>query len=101
MTIDLLARQSVVTAQTLDERLVSLPFIREALKANAAVSAIYVGYGNGDFFLVRPLTSAILQNQFKAPENAVYMVQSVERERQAPVFKPACRPSSHGIKPRA
>jgi HD-GYP domain-containing protein (c-di-GMP phosphodiesterase class II) len=81
LTIDLLARQPVVAAQTLDERLVGLPFFREALKSNASVSAIYVGYGNGDFFLVRPLTSAILKNQFKAPENAAYMVQSVERQK--------------------
>jgi hypothetical protein len=50
----LLSLQRVTTATSLKERLDSVEFLREALDSSAALSSLYVGYDNGDFFLARP-----------------------------------------------
>jgi HD-GYP domain-containing protein (c-di-GMP phosphodiesterase class II)/HAMP domain-containing protein len=42
------------------------------------LSDIYIGYGNGDFFLLRYLESDAVRQQFDAPANAVYLLQSIE-----------------------
>lgn len=77
--VDLLAHEPLVRARTLDQRLASLPLLREALKQNVQISALYAGYDNGDFFLIRPLRDATLRERFAAPPEARYLVQSVER----------------------
>ncbi|MET0681290.1 MAG: hypothetical protein ABWZ41_09825, partial [Burkholderiales bacterium] len=56
--IDVLAHTRIATAGTLDERLETLPLLREALAVSPHLSAIYAGYANGDFFLVRPVPDA-------------------------------------------
>lgn len=81
---DLFSHQRVNDARTLDERLKSLPYISEALKSNEQMDAVYVGYDDGDFFLVRPLRSAAARQAFKAPGNAAYLVQSMEYEAGRP-----------------
>lgn len=77
--VDLLAHEPLARARALDQRLASLPLLREALAHNAHISALYVGYDNGDFFLIRPLRDAAQRKRFAAPEDARYLVQSVER----------------------
>ena len=78
--IDVLAHTRLATAQTLDERLDTLPLLREALAVSPYLSAIYAGYANGDFFLVRRVPDAPdVRKQLGAPDRAAYLVQSVER----------------------
>jgi HD-GYP domain-containing protein (c-di-GMP phosphodiesterase class II) len=78
--VDTFAYQRVINARTLAQRLDSLPYMREALRQSNALSALYIGYDNGDFFLVRPLTrNPELMRRFAAPDNAQLVVQSVER----------------------
>lgn len=77
--IGLFAYQRVNDATTLDARLESLPYIREALDGNEQMAAVYAGYENGDFFLARTLRTPEDRALFKAPENAAYLVQSMER----------------------
>lgn len=77
--VDLLAHEPLVRARNLDQRLASLPLLREALAQNARISALYAGYDNGDFFLIRPLRDVALRERFAAPPEARYLVQSVER----------------------
>lgn len=45
----LYSRSRAVTAQTLEQRLSELPQLTELLRSNEAVSAVYIGYNNGDF----------------------------------------------------
>ena len=86
LTLDLLARQPVVRAASLGERMEGVAFLADALDHNAALSALYVGYGTGDFFLLRPLRdNAALRAQFGAPAAAAYLVQSIERDRAGAV----------------
>ncbi|QIB33629.1 HD domain-containing phosphohydrolase [Ancylobacter pratisalsi] len=43
-------------------------------------SAIYVGYDNGDFLLLRHLTSDVARRNLGAGEDAAYMLQSIRNE---------------------
>ena len=81
ITVDLLAWQQLTRATSLDERLNSLPYLREALAQSAHLSALFIGYDDGDFFLLRPLSvDSPLRQTFNVPEPARYLVQSIERD---------------------
>ena len=80
LLIDLLAHLRLHQAHTLAERMESIGYIADALEHSPSLSALYVGYDSGDFFLVRPLRdNAAVRAQFEAPAAAVYLVQSIER----------------------
>ena len=44
----------------------------------APVAAIYVGYDDGSFFLLRPLRDSVERSTFAAPDGSAFLVQSVE-----------------------
>jgi HD-GYP domain-containing protein (c-di-GMP phosphodiesterase class II) len=78
MATRLLSFDSITEARSLDERLANLGFMREALSNSAALSSLYIGYGNGDFFLVRRILSEPERQFFAAPAQTTYIVQSIE-----------------------
>ena len=75
LVVQLLARHRLMQTSTLNGRLDALPLLTEALAAHPAISAIYVGFAGGDFFLVRSLPDAVRQ-QLQAPAEAAFLVQS-------------------------
>jgi diguanylate cyclase (GGDEF)-like protein/PAS domain S-box-containing protein len=77
--VGLLAYHQVTQAKTLEQRLESLHFFREAMIHNPQISAVYTGYENGDFFLVRHLRRAEVRTVANAPKGTDYLVQSIER----------------------
>jgi HD-GYP domain-containing protein (c-di-GMP phosphodiesterase class II)/HAMP domain-containing protein len=78
--VDVLAQTRLAVAGTLAARLETLPLLREALTASPNVSALYAGYANGDFFLLRRLPRNVEERrQLGAPEQAAYLVQNIER----------------------
>jgi HD-GYP domain-containing protein (c-di-GMP phosphodiesterase class II) len=80
LLVDLLAHQRLGQATNLADRMESVTYIADALEHSPSLSALYVGYGNGDFFLLRPLRDhAAIRAQFGAPADAAYLVQSIER----------------------
>lgn len=80
-TMDLLAWERLTTASTLGQRLESLGYLRAALLQSEHLSAVYIGYDNGDFFLVRSLPpNSPLRGSLPVPEAARYLVQSVARD---------------------
>ena len=80
LVVDLLAHQRLGRADNLVARMDSIAYLADALKHSPSLSALYIGYSNGDFFLLRPLRdNAAVRAQFKAPANAAYVVQSIER----------------------
>jgi HD-GYP domain-containing protein (c-di-GMP phosphodiesterase class II) len=85
-TLKLMALSPVTEADSLEERLKSLAMLTTALRGEPSVSAIQLGYANGDFFLVRPLPSTNMRQTFKAPDTAHYVADHVsdddEGERQ-------------------
>ena len=78
--VELLVHHPLAAAPSLDSRLQALPMLREALEKNAHLSAVYVGYGNGDFFLIRSLASRAVALAVQAPAGARFLVQSMERQ---------------------
>ncbi|MFI8558624.1 HD domain-containing phosphohydrolase [Pseudomonas putida] len=91
-TIDERARRLIEPAQSslrmlaftptpgdLEQRLARLPQLVESLQVNKMVSSTYVGFTNGEFFLVRRLRDPQLLQRFAAPVGSVYLVQSISR----------------------
>jgi HD-GYP domain-containing protein (c-di-GMP phosphodiesterase class II)/HAMP domain-containing protein len=79
MTVSMLSHDRLSVAETLHARMDRLVMIREILDKAPALSAIYFGYGNGDFFLVRRIRAAADRELFGAPPDTRYIVQSIER----------------------
>lgn len=76
-TVRLLALQPVATGSSLAARLQGLDFFIEALRLNATVVSYYVGYDDGDFFLVRRVAAGE-GRAFGAPPETRFVVQSIE-----------------------
>ena len=81
--LSLLALQPATQADTLDERLQLLPLFVQALRDNPKLASIYLGYEDGDFFMVRPLRSDMLKQRFNVPATAAYQVWSIDRSSAA------------------
>lgn len=54
-----------------------LPVLVESLRMSETVKSFYVGYPNGEFFLVRSLQDLFFANRFQAPAGAGFLVQSM------------------------
>ena len=61
-----LALDPVVDAATLTERLKRLPVFTTDLRANPILTAVFIGYDNGDYFLVSPLIQHDLRKKMKS-----------------------------------
>ncbi|VVQ05385.1 hypothetical protein PS918_04596 [Pseudomonas fluorescens] len=68
-----------VQAPNLEQRLALLKPFSQSLTDNPDLASLYLGYGDGDFFMVRPLRTASLKTLLNAPETAAYQVWSIER----------------------
>ena len=82
-TLRLLAFDPIASATSLPARLRRLPVLVSLLEQNALLSAVFVGYSDGQFLLVRPLRNAALKARLEAPAEAAFLVQSMARERGA------------------
>ena len=81
IAVDLLTLQRLTLATSLTERLESLGYLREALAQADHLSALFIGYDDGDFFLLRSLPEhSLLRAGLAAPDLARYLAQSVERD---------------------
>jgi HD-GYP domain-containing protein (c-di-GMP phosphodiesterase class II) len=76
-TVNLLVLTPITRADTLQARISNLPLFTTVLQHEPSLSAVQVGYANGDYFIVRPLHSPFMKKQFTAPEHAIYMVDNI------------------------
>ncbi|SDS15975.1 HD domain-containing protein [Halopseudomonas sabulinigri] len=65
-------------SNTLEQRLQRLPVLIETLRSNRTLSAVYAGYPNGDFFLLRRVESGLQAGGRQLPRGTAYLVQSIE-----------------------
>ncbi|MDP1673091.1 MAG: hypothetical protein Q8L65_08235, partial [Burkholderiales bacterium] len=79
MAVNMLSYDTLTAATSLGARMGRLELLRKVLDNAPALSSVYVGYGNGDFFFVRRLRDAAERQLLKAPPDTQYMVQSIER----------------------
>lgn len=77
--LSLLALHEATQATDLEDRLALLPPLVQALRDNPKLASLYLGYADGDFFMVRPLRSDSLKQRFEAPPKAAYQVWSIDR----------------------
>ncbi|WP_028620682.1 HD domain-containing phosphohydrolase [Pseudomonas sp. Ant30-3] len=77
--LSLLVHHPAAQATDLQHRLILLQSFSQALEDNPHLASLYLGYDNGDFFMVRPLREPALKTLVQAPLNARYQVWSLER----------------------
>ncbi|RZJ50436.1 MAG: HAMP domain-containing protein, partial [Acidovorax sp.] len=80
-TIRLLAFDPIAAAASLPARLLRLPVLASLLEQNKLLSAVFIGYPDGQFLLLRPIRNAALRARLEAPAEAAYLLQSMARER--------------------
>jgi sigma-B regulation protein RsbU (phosphoserine phosphatase) len=78
LLVQLLARHRLTRTATLEARLESIPFLATALAEQPHISAVYVGFTTGDFFLLRTLGDG-RGSGLGAPPGAAFLVQSRDR----------------------
>ena len=78
--LNLLVENPAVQGPDLQHRLALFKSFSQALVDNPELASLYVGYADGDFFMVRPLRSDALKNTLHAPEGAAYQVWSIDRD---------------------
>src|SRR5262245_55834622 len=76
LLVQLLARHRLTETTTVAARLESLPLLTASLTEQEEISAIYFGFPNGDFFLVRTLKHPSVRESLKSPDDAAFLVQS-------------------------
>ena len=82
-TVNLLSMEERVSrASTLEERLALLPVFGEALSTQPHVSALQVGYDNGDYFIVRPVNSPYMRQRFEATGNSSLVADHISMNEQ-------------------
>ncbi|PXF28608.1 hypothetical protein WH50_25395 [Pokkaliibacter plantistimulans] len=75
-TLRLLSFDSISAATSMPERLGRLQVFSEVVANNPMIGAVYVGYPDGEFFLLRKLATEKQRNYFSAPADSAYIVQS-------------------------
>jgi HD-GYP domain-containing protein (c-di-GMP phosphodiesterase class II) len=77
--VDLLSRGPLTEAETFAARMQHVGRLADVLNRHESMAAVYVGYHNGDFFLLRALRDEDTRKIFDAPRHAAFLVQSMER----------------------
>ena len=82
----LLAKQDLIEATSLQQRLDGLEWMTAALREQPNISALYLGYATGDFFMLRRWRDdPQLQTLFDAPHGSAWMVQSIQVKNGKPI----------------
>lgn len=76
--LNLLALNPAITTAQPSERQQLLAPFAQALKDNPKLSSLYVGYPNGDFFMLMAVRSEAQRIQFAAPVHSAFMLWSIE-----------------------
>ena len=76
-SVSLLSYSHVIKGRTLAERLGSIQLLADVLRHEQAIAGLQIGYENGDYFILRPLSSKEDRDLFAAPEEAAYMVDNI------------------------
>jgi HD-GYP domain-containing protein (c-di-GMP phosphodiesterase class II) len=85
--VRLISHSSLTDARSLDQRLRQLALVRDALESSPLLQSLYVGYADGSFFDVTVLRDGSARWTFHAPQQASYVVLSVERGSGTPQGK--------------
>jgi hypothetical protein len=76
-SVRLLSSAAISEASNLDDRMRHIPILAEVLRDEPQIAGFGIGYTNGDYFIMRPLNTTHLRTVFKAPEEAVFMIDHI------------------------
>jgi len=79
VAVKLLGRDNLVEEHGFERYLRGLPFMQALLDSTPAMTSIYIGYADGDFFMLRRLWDNEDRNIFQAPAGTRYVLQHIER----------------------
>lgn len=79
LAMNLVRHDTFSGADSFAARAERLEFLKEALRGASALSSIYAGYTNGDFFFLRRVHDESERLAFQAPEGTQYILQTIER----------------------
>jgi HD-GYP domain-containing protein (c-di-GMP phosphodiesterase class II) len=81
LTAQLLSRSGIVLASDTEARLTFVPLMIQALRGGSALSFVYVGFEDGDFFGLRPIDpESNWARSIRPPKRAAYLIQSVAHD---------------------
>lgn len=78
--LSLLVDYPATQAPALEQRLALLKPFSQSLNDNPNLASLYLGYSDGDFFMVRPLRTTALKAALNAPDTAAYQVWSIDHD---------------------
>lgn len=78
-SVILLNHDAIVNQTTLDQRFSRIHLLASMMEMNPILSSIYVGYDDGDFFLLRTLKNSHAKQTLAAPDEASYLIQAIDR----------------------
>ena len=76
--VGFLAMTPVLQARSFEARLAQLEVMGLFLQNQPEVAAIQVGYGNGDYFIVRSLRTEAVRTLMEAPDTAAYVADHID-----------------------
>lgn len=76
MSVNILVGMPITEASDVEQRMAYVGKLIVILRQNDYASSVYVAYPNGDFFILRRLTT-VNRTLFGAPEDAQWLVQSI------------------------
>ena len=79
-SVQLLALNDITSMTSTEERLQRIPMLANMMTMNHILSAVYVGYEDGDFFLLRSLENERARERLSAPLTAQYLLQAIDRD---------------------
>ncbi len=80
-TINFVAQSSIDHIDSLLEPR-SLRLLSSALINDTNLSAIQIGYSDGNYFIIRPIKSDYIQNTFAAPDGSSYVIDIINADAQ-------------------
>ncbi|MGB5518887.1 MAG: HD domain-containing phosphohydrolase [Gammaproteobacteria bacterium] len=76
--LQILAISPITKANSLEQRLEHLEAFSIALSNHPAAANLYIGYSNGDYFIVRHMKNEDLREKLEAPADTLLVVDNIE-----------------------
>lgn len=83
-TVEIFSVSPLIQARSLKERLTRVRAMAVPLQESAGITSLYIGYENGDFFMLQRLGSEAEREKLQAPEGTRFIVRSIERSGHQP-----------------
>lgn len=81
-SLELLSYSALAKSKNFTQRMQFIHELHSAINTDSAIVAIQVGYANGDYIIVRKLLSEALRQRFKAPAEAMLVIDDTQIDAQ-------------------